>query len=56
MALSRNTAIIRSPRDVYIGFNSGSINIFDTRDYGTWEKLQKLTFADVEANDWLGKL
>ena len=41
--ISGYTAIIGSPLDDDMGFNSGTVYVFFRRDDGTWEDLQKLT-------------
>ena len=54
VALSGYTAIIGSPYDDDVGFNSGSVYVFVRRYDGTWKEIQKLTPAYGEAGDYFG--
>ena len=54
MAISGDTAIISSPNDGDMCFNSSSVYIFIRRDNGTWEKVHKITAGDGEASDYFG--
>ena len=46
VAISGDTAIISTPNDGDMCFNSSSVYIFIRRDNGTWEEVQKLTPTD----------